>query len=150
MITKLVNRIFANNSKQSNKEIPSPQRTPYQIIGGEEATRAISNRFYDIMSEDEYAKELLAIHPQPLDRIRQVFFEFLSGWLGGPTLFENNYGHPRLRQRHMPFSVTPQLKDQWMYCMTKTLDYEVDNPLLRAQLKQSFDQLATHMINREA
>ena len=101
------------------------------------------------MEQDEYARPLLELHPQPLDRIRFVFFEFLSGWLGGPDLFTEKYGHPMLRKRHLPFLIDEELRNQWIYCMDKALDIEIDNPLLRQNLKKSFLQLATHMINHE-
>lgn len=149
---QFVKRIFNQQTtpaEQSTNPAPSPEKSPYEIMGGEQAARALSNRFYDIMATDDYAKPLYDMHPQPLDRIREVFFEFLSGWLGGPDLFVEKYGHPRLRQRHMPFTVTPQLRDQWMYCMNKALDHEVDNPVLREGLRQSFSQLASHMINSD-
>lgn len=129
---------------------PTPKRTPYELIGGEAATRQLANRFYDIMATAPQAAELYAIHPLPLDAIRQKFFEFLSGWLGGPALFEEKYGHPRLRMRHMPFPVTPQLRDQWMFCMNKALEEVVADPLLRGGLTEALTQLATHMINRES
>ncbi|EKE68060.1 group II truncated hemoglobin [Gallaecimonas xiamenensis] len=131
----------------SISEHPSPQRTPYELMGGEAAARRLADRFYDIMETDPAAAELLALHPQPLDAIRQKFFEFLSGWLGGPGLFEEKYGHPRLRMRHMPFPVNQQLRDQWMYCMDKALAAEVANPQLRKALHNAFAPLATHMIN---
>ena len=127
---------------------PTPEVTPYEMIGGEEGVKALANRFYDIMETDPAAKELYDIHPLPLDKIREKFFEFLSGWLGGPGLFEEKYGHPRLRARHMPFTVNQTMRDQWMYCMEKALREEVDNPRLRASLQSSFAQLATHMINQ--
>jgi len=60
--------------------------TTYQRLGGEPVVRAIANRFYDIMSTDPAAKELYALHPLPLDTIRQKFYEFLSGWFEGPQL----------------------------------------------------------------
>ena len=144
----MIKRLFSKSKPATTKQVPTPEKTPYEIIGGEESTRAISNRFYDIMASDEYAKRLYDMHPLPLDRIRQVFFEFLSGWLGGPDLFVEKYGHPMLRKRHMPFAIDQELRDQWMYCMNKTLDIEIDNPLLRESLKQSFGQLASHMINQ--
>ncbi|WP_199610199.1 group II truncated hemoglobin [Flocculibacter collagenilyticus] len=151
MIKKLSQLLTPKKPRDTNARQPIDEllKAPYDAIGGEAATRAIANRFYDIMASDPFAKELYAMHPQPLDRIRQVFFEFLSGWLGGPALFEEKYGHPRLRQRHMPFKITPQLRDQWLHCMNKTLDIEIDTPLLRAKLKQSLAQLATHMINSD-
>lgn len=147
---QLIKRIFNKDaSKVAAQPAPTPEKTPYEIIGGEQGARALANRFYDIMASDPYAKPLYDMHPQPLDRIRQVFFEFLSGWLGGPDLFTEKYGHPRLRQRHMPFPIDTALKDQWMYCMNKSLDIEIDNPLLREGLRNSLDQLAGHMINQQ-
>lgn len=149
---QIIKRIFKQDaSKESdspNTEAPTVEKTPYEIMGGETGVRALADRFYDIMESDPYAKPLYDMHPLPLDRIRKVFFEFLSGWLGGPDLFVENYGHPRLRMRHMPFPIDNDLKDQWMYCMNKALDIEIDNPLLRVGLKKSFDQLAHHMINQ--
>jgi len=148
MISNMIKRLFSKSKPAPEQQAPTPEKTPYEIIGGEKGARAISNRFYDIMESDEYAKPLYDMHPLPLDRIRQVFFEFLSGWLGGPNLFTEKHGQPMLRKRHMPFTVDKALREQWMYCMNKTLDIEIDNPLLREGLKQSFSQLATHMINQ--
>ncbi|MDP4489923.1 group II truncated hemoglobin [Pseudoalteromonas piscicida] len=147
---QLIKRIFNKDATvEQTNSAPTPEKTPYEIIGGEQGARDLANRFYDIMATDPYAKPLYDMHPQPLDRIRQVFFEFLSGWLGGPDLFAEKYGHPRLRMRHMPFPIDQDLRDQWMHCMNTALDLEVDNPLLREGLRQSLAQLATHMINQE-
>jgi hemoglobin len=150
---QLIKRIFnkdASKEQESNMhETPTVEKSPYEILGGEAGVKALANRFYDVMAEEEYAKPLYDMHPQPLDRIRLVFFEFLSGWLGGPDLFVEKYGHPMLRKRHMPFSIDKDLRDQWMFCMNKALEIEVDNPLLRVGLRKSFEQLATHMINKD-
>ncbi|MER2491158.1 group II truncated hemoglobin [Catenovulum sediminis] len=130
-------------------EEPNKPLTPYEQIGGEQGTYTLANRFYDFMQNDPHAKPLLDIHPQPMDSIRQRFFEFLSGWLGGPPLFEEKYGHPRLRARHLPFKITRLQRDLWMLCMNQALEEVVDNKLLRRQLQASFYQLATHMINSD-
>lgn len=144
MLKKLIQMLSPKNPTH-----PTPQQTPYQLIGGEEATRRLANRFYDIMETAPEAAELYAIHPLPLDTIRQKFFEFLSGWLGGPGLFEQKYGHPRLRMRHMPFTVNPTLRDQWMFCMDQALLEVVADPVLRGGLSEALGQLASHMINRD-
>ncbi|MFY8328857.1 group II truncated hemoglobin [Pseudoalteromonas sp. ZZD1] len=144
----MIKRLFSKSKPAEPQQAPSPEKTPYQMMGGEQGARALSDRFYDIMASDEYAKPLYDMHPQPLDRIRQVFFEFLSGWLGGPDLFAEKYGHPMLRKRHMPFPIDQDLRDQWMHCMNKALDAEIDNPLLREGLRKSLEQLASHMINQ--
>lgn len=148
IITKLFGQIDEPKPAVEPTTHPTPEQTPYQLLGGEIRVRAIANRFYDIMASDPVAAPLYAIHPLPLDSIRERFFEFLSGWFGGPSLFEQKYGHPRLRMRHMPFTIDAQMYQQWMYCMNKTLDIEVDNPLLREALKRQFDALAQHMINQ--
>lgn len=145
-IKKLV-QMIVNKTTSNSKAHPTPEQTPYQIMGGEDAVRRLANRFYDIMATAPEAAELYAIHPLPLDTIRQKFFEFLSGWLGGPGLFEQKYGHPRLRARHLPFTVNEKLRDQWMFCMNQALDEVVENEMLREGIRQSIGQLASHMIN---
>ena len=47
---------------------------------------------------------------------------FLSGWMGGPQLYVEKFGHPRLRMRHMPFRIGLVERDQWIWCMNKALD----------------------------
>ncbi|MDN7137288.1 group II truncated hemoglobin [Pseudidiomarina sp. 1APP75-27a] len=132
-------------SKSSNETPPSL----YQQLGGEQGVRAIAEHFYDVMESDPRAKELLALHAQPLTGIRQKFFEFLSGWLGGPQLFTEKYGHPRLRARHLPFKIDVRMRDQWLLCMYQVLDEQVHDELLHMQLKQRFTALAHHMINTD-
>jgi hemoglobin len=145
MIKKLFNGMLSKKPKEYKSHLDI-RKTPYEYLQ-EQGVRDLANRFYDIMETDPKAKELLAIHPLPLDNIRQKFFEFLSGWTGGPSLFEQKYGHPRLRARHLPFTVNQELKEQWMYCMNKALDETVENAIVRDHLHQAFDQMAAHMIN---
>ena len=121
----------------------------YDQLGGEQSVRAMAERFYDIMESDPRAQDLLALHPQPLTSIRQKFFEFLSGWLGGPQLFTEKYGHPQLRARHLPFRIDVEMRDQWLLCMYQVLDEQVHDQLLHMQLKQQFTRLAHHMINTD-
>ncbi|RUO23162.1 hemoglobin-like oxygen-binding protein [Aliidiomarina iranensis] len=121
----------------------------YQQLGGESAVRAIAERFYDIMEEDPAAAELLAIHPQPMDAIRLKFFQFLSGWLGGPQLYIEKYGHPMLRARHLPFRIDTSMRDQWLHCMYQVLDEQVTEPSLHNELRVRFTRLAHHMINTD-
>ncbi|WP_417690710.1 group II truncated hemoglobin [Pseudidiomarina sp.] len=121
----------------------------YDQLGGEQGVRAMAERFYDIMESDPRAQDLLALHPQPLNAIREKFFEFLSGWLGGPQLFTEKYGHPRLRARHLPFRIDVKMRDQWLLCMYQVLDEQVQDQLLHMQLKQQFTRLAHHMINTD-
>ncbi|MCC2607116.1 group II truncated hemoglobin [Planctobacterium marinum] len=130
-----------------NKLFKKKPVSAYQAIGGEQGTRQLANRFYDIMESDPVAAELLALHPKPMDKLRQKFFEYLAGWLGGPPLYESQYGHPRLRARHLPFAVTEQMIEQWLYCFNKALNEVVSDGQVREAIRQPITQLARHMRN---
>lgn len=125
-----------------------PIRTHYDMLGGEQGIRQLVNRFYDLMDELPEAWELRKIHQQDLQSARDKLFKFLSGWLGGPGLYEAKYGHPRLRARHMPFPVDTQMRDQWLMCINQALDEQVSDELFKLQLKSSFANVADHMRNR--
>lgn len=123
------------------------QKTPYDLMGGEPAILSIVDRFYFYMDTLPEAKDVRGVHQEDLSRAKDRLFKFLSGWLGGPDLFVQEYGHPRLRQRHFPFVVNQQGRDQWMLCMKKSL-YEVSMPdVIRKNILQALDDLATHMMN---
>ena len=124
------------------------QITPYELLGGEQAVRDLVDRFYFYMDSLPEATDVRKMHAENLTEARQKLFKFFSGWLGGPDLFVNEYGHPRLRRRHFPFAIGQLERDQWITCMTKTLD-EIEMPdTLRLNLNQSLQELATHMINK--
>ena len=127
-----------------------PFDTPYAWIGGEDKVRALVDRFYDLMDLEPGYHELRATHGSSLDEARDKLFWFLCGWLGGPDYYQSRFGHPRLRMRHMPFSIGIVERDQWVACMDQAMgDTGVDEKL-RARLKQSFFQTADFMRNRGA
>lgn len=119
----------------------------YNLIGGETVIKDIANTFYDVMSTLPEAQELLAIHPKDLSQSKEKLFMFLSGWLGGPQLFEKNFGHPRLRARHMPFKIGTHERDQWMLCMTMAFDQLKIAEPIRSELLHALLNLANHMRN---
>ena len=125
-----------------------PITTHYDMLGGEAGISRLVNRFYDIMDELPEAWELRKIHPQDSQSARDKLFKFLSGWLGGPGLYEAEYGHPRLRMRHAPFPVDTQMRDQWLLCMDMALDEQITDELLKNQLKSSFAKVGDHMRNQ--
>lgn len=107
------------------EELGSNKSTFYELLGGDESgtekIRLLVETFYDIMDSDSKALELRAIHQHDLTEAREKLFMFLSGWTGGPQLYIERYGHPRLRARHMPFVIGETERDQWMYCMISAM-----------------------------
>lgn len=122
-------------------------KAPYELIGGDTAVRSMVDRFYDLMDEKEEVQALRKMHAKSLRVSREKLYLFLSGWLGGPQLYVEKYGHPMLRRRHLPFAIDKSQRDQWLLCMNQTLDEQVEEPI-RQQLKDSFANVADHMINQ--
>lgn len=122
--------------------------SPYQHMGGETAVRALVHRFYELMDTLPEAWEIRKLHPEDLSGSREKLFKFLSGWLGGPPLYIQEYGHPMLRRRHLPFPIDEQARDQWMLCMNQALDEQPMDERVREGVRQAFWQMADHMRNR--
>jgi hemoglobin len=131
------------------RAMPNPERTPYQLIGGEEKVRALVTRFYDLMDEDPDYFGIRKLHPPSLDGSREKLFMFLTGWLGGPPIYADAFGHPRLRARHLPFAIGPIERDQWMACMAQALSDVGVEADMRARLVASFANTADWMRNKE-
>jgi len=100
------------------------------------------------MNEDKDALVIRKMHPEDLQESRDKLYEFLSGFLGGPSLYHQNRGSPMLRMRHLPFKIDEQARDQWLNCMNRALEEQTDDTLLLMQLKSSFYKTAHHMINQ--
>ena len=120
----------------------------YELIGGEVGLKNLVDHFYEIMDSSPETKELRALHAKSLKRSREKLFMFLSGWSGGPALYVEAYGHPRLRQRHMPFSIGAKERDQWLWCMNKALDEGNYDRGVVEYLKNRFSEVADFMRNR--
>ena len=121
--------------------------TPFEALGGEAAVRALVDRFYDLLDTKPEAAPIRAMHPPDLQMSREKLFLFLVGWLGGPPLYVQRFGHPRLRARHLPFPIEDSAAAQWMSCMSDALAEQVQDPALRGHLDQAFRRTAQHMRN---
>jgi hemoglobin len=94
--------------------------TYYDDFGGHETFDKLVREFYRGVAEDE---PLRALYPEedlgPAQERLRMFFE--QYW-GGPTTYSEQRGHPRLRMRHMPFQVTPDMRDRWLLHMMNAVD----------------------------
>lgn len=123
--------------------------SPYEQMGGDAGVRALVDRFYDLMDSAPEASEVRAMHAHSLKSSREKLHKFLSGWLGGPQLYVAEYGHPRLRARHLPFPIGVQARDQWLWCMERALAAHPMPEPLRLSIGLEFRNLANHMRNTE-
>lgn len=130
-------------------EFSSTTQTPYQLIGGESMVHLLVNHFYNAMESLPDATHIRAMHAGDLSTAREKLFMFLSGWLGGPALYIEQYGHPRLRARHLPFKIGVAERDAWLHCMAIALQQTPMEDALRKQLWESFCNTADFMRNQD-
>jgi len=86
-------------------KISQDTRTLYEQLGGELPLRTVVKRFYHYMDELPEAATVRQMHQADLAGAEEKLYMFLSGWTGGPSLYMEKFGHPRLRMRHISFSI---------------------------------------------
>jgi hemoglobin len=124
------------------------EKTMYELIGGETTVKSLVDSFYKFMDLLPEAKVIREMHSEDLSSANEKLYMFLSGWLGGPNLFVEKYGHPKLRARHLPFKIGKSERDQWMICMVHAFDeINIQEPH-RSELLHSLLNLADHMRNQ--
>ena len=123
--------------------------TPHARLGGAEAVRALVDRFYDLMDLEPAYADLRRVHGSDLGSARDKLTWFLSGWLGGPDLYIERFGHPRLRARHLPFSISVVERDQWLACMNQAMEEQGVDEDLRVRLVQALLQTADWLVNQQ-
>jgi len=120
----------------------------YDKVGGASVIRQICKEFYCFMESLPEAQGIRKMHPCDLSNPEEKLFDFMSGWLGGPPLFVQKYGHPMLRARHLPFKIGKRERDQWILCMVHAFEkVGIDEPI-RSELLHSLLKLADHMRNQ--
>lgn len=118
----------------------------YERIGSQ-LLRVLLHRFYGLVAQHP---DLAPIFPADLTETEEKQFAFLSGFLGGPPLYMERYGHPRLRARHLPFEITPQRARAWLGCMNVALRETPEiAPDDARELFARLTQVAMHMVNSE-
>ena len=126
--------------------IPLPAPTFYDAIGGHETFVALVKRFYEGVASDPPLRDLYP--EEDLGPAEERLRLFLEQYWGGPTTYSDERGHPRLRMRHAPFAVTPDMRDRWLTHMrdaVESLDLPQDQ---RTELWTYLERAAYFMVNQ--
>ncbi|UHA74655.1 globin domain-containing protein [Paenibacillus sp. 481] len=119
-------------------------QTIYEAVGGEAGVRQIVEAFYPKVQANPLIGPLF---PEDIDPVIEKQYMFLSQFFGGPMLFSEQYGHPMMRARHMPFPITREKADAWLQCMREALDeIGMDNELADMVI-QRLSGPAYHFVN---
>jgi len=119
--------------------------TFWRQIGGRPAFERLVRRFYEGVRTDDV---LWPMYPEnDLEGAIQRLTGFLEQYWGGPTAYSDERGHPRLRMRHMPFTVTPEARDRWLLHMRAAVDDLELSPLHDATLWDYLERAAHAMVN---
>ena len=118
--------------------------TVFEAVGGGPFFRALVDRFYVAVEDDELLRPM---YPSDLEGARARLFLFLVQYWGGPTTYSEQRGHPRLRMRHAPYRVDSAARDAWLRAMTNALDADPPPPDVREMMVDYFVRSADFMRN---
>lgn len=120
------------------------QPTIYELVGGEPVFKQLVERFYAKIEADSLLRPMF---PDDLTEGKRWQFLFLSQFFGGPSTYNDERGHPRLRLRHMPFPIDRVAREHWLAHMLAALDeVGIDEPM-RTMMRSYFERASEHMIN---
>ncbi|MCY9762544.1 globin [Paenibacillus alvei] len=116
----------------------------YEAIGGEATVRKMVEAFYPRVQ----AHPLLApLFPEDIEPVMERQFMFLTQFFGGPPIYSDQFGHPMMRARHLPFPVTRERADAWLGCMREALHEINMEPGLATMVIDRLSGPAYHFIN---
>ena len=118
----------------------------YDRVGGTPFFEALVARFYAGVAADPI---LRAVYPEAdLAPAQRRLTLFLMQYWGGPTTYDSERGHPRLRMRHAPFAIGPAERDRWLVHMRAAIAAQSTTPEIAAELERYFSMAAEAMRNR--
>ena len=119
-------------------------QTLYEILG-EEQLKNLVDEFYARVEKDDRINHLFKAD---FEIIKQKQLAFLTQFFGGPQLYTKQFGHPRMRMRHMPHAITKDAAKAWLENMKAAIKSLDINEELKEKLFSVFPKLAGHMINQ--
>jgi hemoglobin len=124
--------------------VSEEQTTLYDVVGGEGTFRRLVEAFYARVEADPVLRPMF---PDDLEAGKEYQFLFLSQYFGGPTTYMEQRGHPRLRMRHMPFTIDEEAQQHWLSHMLAAIDEVGIAEPARTEMREYFQRGSAFMIN---
>lgn len=116
---------------------------PYDEIGAERLSQLV-DAFYARVAKHP---KLKPIFPDDLTETARKQKQFMTQYLGGPNIYSEEHGHPRLKARHNPFPITPERAQAWLECMSEAMDEIGLTGKFRETFYNRLVLTAHHMVN---
>lgn len=123
------------------------QPTLYERLGGESGLTALVDKYLQNLHTNPAYAELCQQYVNGTAHYRTRMLEYLTGWFGGPALYAQKHGLPRLRENHQRLQITAELRDLWFGCMQQALRESITDEPLRLELEAAFWQMADGLRN---
>jgi hemoglobin len=120
----------------------------FSRAGGMPFFECLVDTFYSEVADDPVLAPLYPEHPD-FSGARHRLTLFLAQYWGGPTTYDHERGHPRLRMRHFQFAITPGARDAWLRHMRAALAATNPPPDVARRLEDYFATAAEAMRNRD-
>lgn len=112
---------------------------------GEETIRRLLRLHYARLEQSA----VRGLFPEDMEAASQKAADFFIQVMGGPPHYAQKYGPPRMRMRHMPFTITKRARDIWLECFRAALD-ELPFPTeLRPEFEEFLDSFSLWMVNTQ-
>jgi hemoglobin len=118
----------------------------YEEMGGEAFFTDLVSQFYAQVALDPILRPMYPEGDLKAAALRLQWF--LEQYWGGPTTYQENRGHPRLRMRHAEFHINLAAHDAWLKAMRTAVDGVEMKPELKAQLWSYLEMAAAAMVNQ--
>ena len=145
-------RQAADSTRPTGEEMTeaptTEQQTPYEILG-DQGIKDLAKAFFAAMDELPLAAEIRAMHSENLDHVTRMMSAYLTGWMGGPPVYQAIKGTVCLTDPHEPFRIGPKERDQWLACMDEALNKIGANDDLKQMLKEPMKHVAETVRNCE-
>jgi len=129
--------------------VTEQETTLYEAIGGDPVVRALTHRFYQLMDTLPEAKHVRAVHPPSLEGSEEKFYEYMTGYLGGPAALYRQARPSPPAQPHFVAAIGPVERDEWLLCFRRAMDETITSQALRDLIWAPVERLAHHMQNKE-
>jgi hemoglobin len=118
----------------------------YEVFGGEAFFSDLVSQFYAHVAVNPILRPM---YPESdMKGAAKRLQMFLEQYWGGPTTYQEERGHPRLRMRHAGFHINPEARDAWSGCMKLAVDGSSLDAQSKEKLWRYLEGAANHLVNQ--